>query len=169
MAPLLLNVAASLAGNVIDSVSEHLSRHAASHKVRKAAAAVDFAGELAKLQQPPTTTATPATPAAPEIQTLLMNRVLGAPEIASALGTADPSHAVQLEMSSTGNVSIRGASGSLHQVNVSENTRALVAGLYAGHQPAVVAGKSPGVAILAVDPTHAVAPMWSTLPVRTTV
>ena len=59
MAPILINAAASLAGNVIDSISEHFSK---PHGVRKAAKVAEqtFDAELAKTQGATTATAAAA-------------------------------------------------------------------------------------------------------------
>ena len=164
MAPILLNVAASLAGNVIDGISDHFSHQ---HGVRKAGKTdeADFDAEMAKTQT--AATATAATVSAPvDTQGALMSQVLGRPELATALAGANPSQPVQVEMSAAGGVSLRNANGELHALNVSDDTRALVSKLYTAHQTNTTTGKT-GPAVLAIDPTHAVAPAWSSLPTRT--
>ncbi len=164
MVPILINAAASLAGNVIDGISEHFSHH---HGVRKAGKTdeADFDAELAKTQTVATASATPAAPV--DTQSVLMKQVLGCPEVASALASANPAQPVQVEMSAAGGVSLRNASGELHALKVSDDTRALVAKLYTTHQSSVTTGKAAATAVLAIDPAHAVAPTWSSLPART--
>ncbi len=162
MAPILINAAASVAGNVIDSISEHFSHHHGVHKGAKAAES-EFDAELTKTQ-----TASAATATAPvDTQSVLMNQILGSPEVATALAGANPAQPVQVEMSAAGGMSLRNANGELHALKVSDDTRALVAKLYTVHQSGAPTGKAAPTAVLAIDPTHAVAPAWSSLPVRT--
>ena len=152
----------SVAGNVIDSISEHFSHH---HGVRKGAKATEsgFDAELAKTQ-----TASTATATAPvDTQSVLMSQLLGSPEVATALASANPSQPVQVEMSAAGNVSLRNGNGDLHALKISDDTRALVSKLYTAHQSSVVPDKNSASAVLAIDPTHATAPAWSSLPART--
>lgn len=164
MAPILINAAASLAGNVIDGISEHFSHH---HGARKAGR-TDEANFDAALAQTQTTTATAATavPAPIDPQGALMTQVLGRPELATALAGANPTQPVQVEMSAAGGVSLRNANGELHALKVSDDTRALVSKLYTAHQSSTTTGKT-SPAVLAIDPTHAAAPAWSSLPTRT--
>ena len=107
----------------------------------------------------------PSTPV--DTQSVLMNQVLGSPEVTTALAAANPAQPVQVEMSAAGNVSLRNANGDLHALKVSDDTRALVSKLYTAHQSSVAPGKNGTAAVLAIDPTHAVAPAWSSLPART--
>lgn len=159
MAPLLLS-AASLAGNLI----HHLASHFSHPKIRKATVVLppDFAAELAKTQSPPAT----GSVQAPSTGTVLTQRVLGSPEVASALAKVDPAKAVQLEMSAGGDVALRGANGTAHALKISEGTRGLVAQLYASHQPAPKPGQVTRAAVLAVDPARTTSAAWSALPPR---
>ncbi len=164
MAPILINVAASLAGNVIDGISEHFSHHHGTRKAGKAAEA-GFDAEMAKTQTTASASATAIAPVDP--QSALMTQVLGRPEVATALAGANPAQPLQVEMSAAGSVSLRNANGELHTLKVSDDTRALVSKLYTAHQSGAAQGKNGTTAVLAIDPTHAAAPAWSSLPTRT--
>ena len=168
MVPILLNAAASVAGNVIDSISDHFSHH---HGVRKASktAEDDFAAELAQAQAaaPVTTAATAAASTPVDAQSTLMNQLLGTPEISSALAGANPSQPVQMEMTAAGGVYLRNANGDLHELKVSEQPRDLVTKLYSAHEPTALPGKGTPVAVLAVDPAQTATAAWSKLPART--
>ena len=160
MAPILLNAAASFAGNVIDSLSDQLTAPAA--KKNDDAKAVTFASALAQAQ------ATPAvqTPTPADQQAALTGSLMSSPEVKSALATANPAQSVQLEVSAAGGVSLRSANGSVRALNVSDNTRALVTQLYGMRQASGLGGVNATPMVLAVDPTNPAAPVWSTLPAR---
>ena len=166
MAPILINAAASLAGGVIDSISEHFSKPHGARKAGKVAEQT-FDAELAKTQG--ATTATAAAPVAAPVDTqgALMTQVLGSPEVATALATANPAQPVQVEMSASGSVALRNSSGEVHTLKVSDDTRALVEKLYSAHQSTVMPGKVTPIAVVAVDPSHASSSaQWSKLPAR---
>ena len=165
MVPILLNAAASVAGNVIDSIGEHFSHHHGVHKASETAES-DFDAELAQAQAAsPVTKA--ATPTPVDAQSALMTQLLGTPEISNALAGANPSQPVQVEMTAVGGVSLRSANGDLHALKVSEQTRDLVTKLYSAHEPAALPGKGTPVAVLAVDPAQTATASWSKLPART--
>ena len=172
MVPILLNAAASVAGNVIDSISEKFSHR---HGVKKTASTAedDFDAELAQAQSAtgaaPTTGTSVAVPTTPstDTQSALVSQLLGAPEVSTALAGANPSQPVQVEMTAAGAVSLRSANGQLQALKVSDHTRNLVSQLYSVHQSAGVSAKAGPVAVLAVDPANTAAASWSKLPPRT--
>ena len=168
MVPILLNAAASVAGNVIDSIGEHFSHH---HGVRKASktAEDDFDAEMAQAQSATATPTAATATTSTDAQSALMNQLMGAPEVATALATANPSQPVQVEMTAAGGVSLRSANGQLQTLKVSDHTRDLASQLYSTHQAMAVSAKAKAspVAVLAVDPAHTAAATWSKLPART--
>ena len=160
MAPILLNAAASLAGDVIDSLSDRLA--SATAKKSDATADVSFASALAQAQ------ATPAVqmPTPADQQAALTGSLMSSPEVKAALATANPAQSVQLEISATGGVSLRSANGGVRALNLSDHTRALVTQLYGMRQTSGAGGLNASPMVLAVDPAHATTPVWSTLPAR---
>ncbi len=167
MAPILINCAASLASDLIDGISDKMAASSAqTANSSTAAAGTDFATTLANVQQTPAVRAA----ALADQQAALTSSLMASPEITSALATADPSKGAQLEIGPSGSVGVRNASGTLKPVNLTDKTRALVTQLYGMRQPAASPGMAPGLngpsLVLAVDPTHASTPLWSTLPAR---
>lgn len=160
MAPILLNVAASLAGDVIDNISDRIA--SATAKKTAAASDVSFASALTQAQ------ATPAvqTPTLVDRQAALTSSLMSSPEVKAALASANPSQSVQLEISATGGLSLRSANGSVRALNVSDNTRALATQLHALRQGSGLGSPNASPMVLAVDPAHAATPVWSTLPAR---
>ena len=170
MAPILINAAASLAGNVIDSISEHLSKPHGVHKGKGVKGAEQtFDEELAQTQSAAATSTVATAPVTAPLDTqgALMNQLLGTPEVATALAGANPAQPVQVEMTASGTVALRSSGGQVQTLKVSDATRALVEKLYSAHQSTVAPGKNFAVAVLAVDPSHAAASaQWSKLPAR---
>lgn len=154
MAPILLNVAASVASNLIDNISDHLTSQKA--KKKDDAGVASFASALAQAQ----------APTLADRQAALTGSLMSCSEVKAALATANPSQPVQLEISAAGGVSLRGADGSVRTLNVSESTRATATQLYGVRQAGGWTGTNAAPAVLAVDPAHAASPVWSTLPAR---
>ena len=168
MAPIILNAAANVAGNVIDSIKEHFSHH---HGVKKASTTAedDFDAEMANAQaaSPVTGAVTmDATASAADAQSALVKQVLGTPEVATALAGANPSKPVQVELNPGGNIALRNANGEVHALKVSDHTRDLVAKLYSARESSGLPGKMTATAVLAVDPAHTSTAEWSKLPAR---
>ena len=161
MAPILLNAATTLAGNLIDGISDQLAPSTAK-KTDAAAGNVTFASALAQAQATPAV----ATPTPADQQAALTSSLMSSPEVKTALATVNPSQSVQLEISAAGGVSLRNANGSVHALNVSDNTRAMATQLYGIRHTGGLGGTNAAPMVLAVDPMNASAPVWSTLPAR---
>ncbi len=161
MAPILLNCAAAFASDVIDNISDRLAE--SSHKKAAATTETAFANALSQAQQ------TPAMKAAAlaDQQAALTGSLMSSPEVKAALATVKPTDSVQLEISASGGVSLRSASGNVQPLKLGENTRALVTHLYGMRQGAgVMPSQKSSSLVLAVDPAHTAAPVWSALPAR---